>query len=103
MISKAEDRAVELVVSRLGRGAWVGGGCGNTTVLICFGSIPLLAASGKLDKKALPPYDSQQSVNGNCFEDAAITETERQLLPIWREILGAKHVDVQESFFDLGG
>lgn len=103
MISKADDLAMELNFSHLSQISYLKSDYGNTTVLICFGSIPLLAASGKLDKKALPPYDSQQSVNGNCFEDAAITETERQLLPIWREILGAKHVDVQESFFDLGG
>lgn len=71
-------------------------------ICLCF-SIPVLAFSGKLDKKALPAYDSQESMNGSNFEDAAITETERKLLSMWREILGAKHIDVQESFFDLGG
>lgn len=63
----------------------------------------MLPSSGKLDKKALPKYDSQDTNNGNSFEDAAITETEKKLLPFWRELLGAKHIDVQESFFDLGG
>jgi len=64
-------------------------------------SIPVLPASGKLDKKALPAYNSQESVNGCC--DVATTETEKKLLPMWRDILGSKHIDVQESFFDLGG
>ena len=62
----------------------------------------MLPASGKLNKKALPPYDTPDSGNGS-FNDAAVTESEKKLLPIWRELLGAKHIDVQESFFDLGG
>ena len=64
-------------------------------------SIPVLPASGKLDKKALPSYDSQEACTGQ--ELNVTTDTERQLLPIWRELLGSKHIDIQESFFDMGG
>ena len=31
------------------------------------------------------------------------TDTERALVPLWGEVLSLKTVDVQESFFDLGG
>ena len=62
-----------------------------------------MSFSGKLDKKALPAYDSQESTSCSNFEDAAVTGTEKKLLSMWRELLRAKHIDVQESFFDLGG
>ena len=67
---------------------------------ICF-SIPILASSGKLDKKALPPLDKSE-----CELDpqsSPSTETEKELAPIWADVLSAKTIDVQDSFFDLGG
>ena len=64
-------------------------------------SIPVLPSSGKLDKRQLP------SVNGGTDhldeEGRPSTETERLLLPLWVEVLQSQAVDVQESFFDLGG
>ncbi|KAK2165584.1 hypothetical protein LSH36_48g05032 [Paralvinella palmiformis] len=64
-------------------------------------SIPILASSGKLDKKALPAVDCQSRDEEQ--EGRPSTDTERKLEPLWAEVLQQKHVDVQESFFDLGG
>ena len=66
-----------------------------------FISIPVLAASGKLDKKALPPIDD--SVSNVDAEGLPTTDTERTLVAIWADVLQLKTVDIQESFFDLGG
>ncbi|XP_071951852.1 uncharacterized protein [Antedon mediterranea] len=65
-------------------------------------SIPILAASGKLDKKALPPFRSEKQLNGeqDCTPS---TEFEKKLAAIWCGILQFKTVDVQDNFFDLGG
>ena len=60
----------------------------------------MLASSGKLDKKALPPIDKQEAVDK---EGLPATDTERKLMPLWADVLHLKSVDVHESFFDLGG
>ena len=65
-----------------------------------FCSIPILTSSGKLDKKALPPIDKQEAVDK---EGQPSTNTERKLVALWAEVLQLENVDVQESFFDLGG
>jgi acyl-CoA synthetase (AMP-forming)/AMP-acid ligase II len=67
-----------------------------------FCSIPLLPASGKLDKKALPPIEKSLGIDADP-EGLPTTKTEKALVPIWAEILSLKSVDIQESFFDLGG
>jgi hypothetical protein len=62
-----------------------------------------LAASSKIDKKALPPVDYGRDI----VEAEALpqTETEQQLARIWMQVLhlGNGSLDIQESFFDLGG
>lgn len=67
---------------------------------IHFYRIPILTSSGKLDKRALPPIDKQEAVDK---EGLPSTETERKLMKLWAEALQLDSVDVQESFFDLGG
>ncbi len=63
--------------------------------------IPILAASGKLDKKALPPLNKEEAtVEAECL---AKTPTELRLAEIWTRLLGLTLIDIQESFFDLGG
>ncbi len=64
-------------------------------------SIPMLAASSKLDKKALPLVDKSHTESDP--EGQPSTETEKKLVPLWMEVLSLKSIDVQESFFDLGG
>uniref|UniRef100_A0A914MEY8 Fatty acid synthase n=1 Tax=Meloidogyne incognita TaxID=6306 RepID=A0A914MEY8_MELIC len=66
--------------------------------------LPLLAASSKIDKKALPSVNFARDV----VEIDALpqTENEKELARIWIEILhlGSNgHLDIQESFFDMGG
>ncbi|CAK5054419.1 unnamed protein product [Meloidogyne enterolobii] len=66
--------------------------------------LPLLAASSKIDKKALPSVNFARDV----VEIDALpqTENEKELAKIWIEILhlGSNgHLDIQESFFDMGG
>ncbi|XP_077984922.1 uncharacterized protein LOC144439501 [Glandiceps talaboti] len=65
-------------------------------------SIPILAASGKLDKKALPPHDmdGDEGVEGGV---TASTETEKTLVRLWCNLLNLKTVTIDENFFDLGG
>lgn len=65
-------------------------------------SIPVVAATGKLDKAALPSVNSQQAEEVGA-EGRPSTVTEVALAEIWMEVLQLKEVDIQESFFDLGG
>lgn len=62
-----------------------------------------MAASSKIDKKALPPVDFSRDVVE--LEALPQTENEKELAKIWTEILhlGSGHLDIQESFFDMGG
>lgn len=60
-----------------------------------------MAATGKLDKAALPSINSQMDMIG--VEGRPSTVTEVALAEIWIEVLQLKEVDIQESFFDLGG
>ncbi|MCX2765048.1 phosphopantetheine-binding protein, partial [Aquimarina muelleri] len=60
-----------------------------------------LTPNGKIDKKALPEVDdthlsTQQYVGPR-------TETEKQLVSIWQELLGVDQVGVYDDFFELGG
>ncbi|CAH1778397.1 unnamed protein product [Owenia fusiformis] len=70
--------------------------------IIFLTSLPVLAASGKLDKKALPPLDASSNSPMET-EGLPKTETEKELVPIWCDVLGLISIDTQESFFDLGG
>ncbi len=71
-----------------------------TTVFCC--SIPVLEASGKLDKSALPPFD-KQSTEQSDIEGRPTTDTEIKLAQIWTCVLQIRDIDIQESFFDMGG
>ena len=63
-------------------------------------SIPVLVPAGKLDKKALPPVHDSDDL---AQELSQCTQTEQTLIPMWREVLKLKSLDIQESFFDMGG
>ncbi|GAB1602662.1 uncharacterized protein LOC115218372 [Argonauta hians] len=65
-------------------------------------SIPVLPATGKLDKKALPHYNSQLL---DSTEQSGIptTDTEKKLAKLWMNVLQLNNIDIEESFFDLGG
>ncbi|HEV7518165.1 MAG TPA: amino acid adenylation domain-containing protein, partial [Thermoanaerobaculia bacterium] len=59
-----------------------------------------LTANGKVDRKALPAPDWQDTENSYL---APRTPLEEILAGIWSELLGLERVGVEESFFDLGG
>ncbi|KAL4230934.1 hypothetical protein ACF0H5_011308 [Mactra antiquata] len=64
--------------------------------------IPVVPATGKLDKSALPPYDSHfddKVIN----EGQPITSTEVDVASVWCKVLQMHDPDIHESFFDLGG
>lgn len=63
--------------------------------------MPVVAASSKIDKKALPEVDFERDV----VETEALpqTPTEKKLAAIWADALQHSTLDIQESFFDLGG
>ena len=65
-----------------------------------FSSIPILIPSGKLDKKALPPLQPADEFNQDF---TTLTATEQILAPLWVKLLNLRSVDIQESFFDMGG
>ncbi|MFH7023429.1 amino acid adenylation domain-containing protein, partial [Flavobacterium sp. FlaQc-50] len=60
-----------------------------------------LTSNGKLDKKALPDPDNSQLSSKEYV--APRTDTERQLVEIWQNLLGVEKVGVYDNFFELGG
>ena len=61
----------------------------------------MVAATGKLDKAALPPYDTDTDTEVN--EGRPQTATEKDMAEVWCQVLSLKAADIHESFFDLGG
>lgn len=60
-----------------------------------------LTASGKIDMSLLP-RPSGLIDTGKAYE-APQTKLEKQLEEIWKEVLGAQQVGINNSFFELGG
>jgi amino acid adenylation domain-containing protein len=59
-----------------------------------------LTSNGKLDCNALPDPVLGSSATG---PEPAGTEIEKQVAAVWRDVLGAKHVSLDDNFFDIGG
>ncbi|QND61728.1 amino acid adenylation domain-containing protein (plasmid) [Mesorhizobium huakuii] len=60
-----------------------------------------LTASGKIDRRRLSSVRSRELRNAQSTEPR--TERERLLAEIWQELLGAKSIGIDDSFFDIGG
>ncbi|HEX5717709.1 MAG TPA: amino acid adenylation domain-containing protein [Thermoanaerobaculia bacterium] len=60
-----------------------------------------LSATGKLDRRALPPPFAPKPEP--LVAAAPRTEMERVIAAIWREVIGVESVGVDDNFFDLGG
>lgn len=61
-----------------------------------------LTASGKLDRRMLPPPDARRSVLANAYI-APRTPGEEQLGRIFGELLGVDRIGVHDNFFEMGG
>ena len=63
-----------------------------------------LNASGKVDRKRLPPPQAEEHASPDAHTDAApVTPTEARLQEFLRELLNVDVVRSGDSFFDLGG
>lgn len=69
---------------------------------IFLSSIPIVQATGKLDKNALPPFEKESEGDADSGLLPS-TETEKSVAAMWTKVLKIRHVDTEESFFDLGG
>ena len=59
-------------------------------------------ASGKVSRSELPvPQESADGL-GRTVTDA-LTDLERKIAAVWSQVLGIEKVNVDDSFFDLGG
>ncbi|SFJ64582.1 amino acid adenylation domain-containing protein [Thermoflavimicrobium dichotomicum] len=56
--------------------------------------------NGKIDRKALPAPEMGSSVK--TYEPPR-TETERQLVKMWEEVLSVRPIGIHDSFFEVGG
>lgn len=71
------------------------------TDLVQLESIPL-TANGKVDHGALPePREARPAIES--IYRAPATRLESRLTMIWREVLRASRVGLDDNFFDLGG
>ena len=61
-----------------------------------------VAASGKLDRSALPDPGAERPDVGRAFV-APRSSAERKVAEIWRRVTGLDRIGVEDSFFDLGG
>ena len=71
------------------------------TFFIFMERLPMLPASSKCDKKLLPPVNAATDTVEPEFLPQS--ETEKRLARLWAELLNVANIDIQESFFDLGG
>lgn len=69
--------------------------------IIFIPSIPV-TPNGKIDRKALPNPETQNSVFKKTYI-APGTDIEKQLSEIWQETMGIKEISIESDFFALGG
>ncbi len=58
-------------------------------------------ANGKVDRKKLPDPDISKA-SQNAYE-APTNEVEEKLVELWKQVLGAERIGINDSFFELGG
>ncbi|MEQ1701974.1 MAG: MupA/Atu3671 family FMN-dependent luciferase-like monooxygenase, partial [Ilumatobacteraceae bacterium] len=57
--------------------------------------------NGKIDRAALPP--PRAAVHAGTADAAPTNEIEHTVLAVWREVLAADAISVDDNFFDIGG
>lgn len=60
-----------------------------------------LTPNGKTDRKALPEPESYIDAANSYI--APTNEIEFKMVSIWEEVLGVKHIGIEDDFFELGG
>ncbi len=71
------------------------------SALVPLADLPL-TPNGKIDRKALPEPSAAQPSAGPAA-DIVMTEPQRRVAAIWRDVLRLEHVGVEDNFFDRGG
>ena len=61
-----------------------------------------MTRSGKIDKKKLPSPDFS-SCSADTIDDIAISEVEKIILSIWKDVLKNDSIGVSKRFFSIGG
>ena len=61
-----------------------------------------LTPGGKVDRRQLPPPEIERDGPDKAYV-APRTETERQLVGIWEEMLDVRPIGIRDNFFELGG
>ncbi|WP_332728251.1 amino acid adenylation domain-containing protein [Pseudomonas sp. ESBL9] len=59
-----------------------------------------LSANGKVDRKALPEFDTTTQQQNYV---APRTQMEERLCAVWQEVLGVERIGTADNFFELGG
>jgi amino acid adenylation domain-containing protein len=71
------------------------------SALVPLADLPL-TPNGKIDRKALPELSAAQPPAGPSA-DIVMTEPQRRVAAIWRDVLSLEHIGVEDNFFDRGG
>jgi amino acid adenylation domain-containing protein len=71
------------------------------TAFVVLDSFPL-TPNGKVDRKALPAPGDQPEGSGRDIA-APQSDTERQLVDIWQQVLGLREIGTGDDIFELGG
>ena len=66
-------------------------------------SLPIDPHTGKLSSKALPLKKEVLRLEDGTQRQKGSSSTQTALIALWEEVLLMKILDIQESFFDLGG
>jgi amino acid adenylation domain-containing protein len=69
--------------------------------IVLLDALPL-TPNGKVDRRALPKPDPDECCGLERYE-APCTNTEKELTPIWAEILNIPRIGIHDNFFDMGG
>ena len=74
------------------------------SMIVSLAELPL-TPNGKIDRKALPAPDALLPAPpvSAALSDTLMTEPQRRVAAIWRDVLRLAHVGVEDNFFDLGG
>ncbi|PQP81878.1 non-ribosomal peptide synthetase [Paenibacillus sp. PCH8] len=60
-----------------------------------------LTSNGKINRKSLPSPEENIQTGSEYIEPR--TGVEKQLLPIWQDVLAVRKISVKDRFFDVGG